>query len=245
MSKLLVGKKTVVTGGTRGIGLAIAKRFKEEGADVLITGTKLQFNQNFGFDYQMVDLSVSQSVLEFIHILQKYAPDILVNNAGINIINPPNPLVCDIEVSEFLRVQQVNVTAPLQLCQAVIPGMRQKEWGRIINIASIWSKNSKAGRAAYSASKFALDGITVALAAEVAQYGILVNCVSPGFIETDLTRKMLGEEGINEMVKQVPLKRLGQSEEIAAFVAWLSSPENTFITAQNLIIDGGFSRVRI
>jgi NAD(P)-dependent dehydrogenase (short-subunit alcohol dehydrogenase family) len=124
----------------------------------------------------------------------------------------------------------------------VVPAMRERGWGRIVNISSIWGTISREQRGAYSASKFALDGLTAALAAEVARDGVLANCVSPGFIDTELTRTVLGEDGIAELMAQVPARRLGSPAEVAAFVAWLAGPENTYVSGQNLVIDGGFSR---
>ena len=112
-----------------------------------------------------------------------------------------------------------------------------------MNISSIFGKVSKAHRASYSACKFALDGMTVALAAEHSVNGVLANCVAPGFIDTDLTRRMLGEAGIAQVLAGVPIGRLGKVEEIARLVLWLSSDENSFVTGQNIAIDGGFSRV--
>src|SRR5581483_7156539 len=158
---------------------------------------------------------------------------ILVNNAGINKIGP----FAEIAFEDFERIEHVNVTAPFLLMQSVVPSMRRKKWGRIVNITSIFGVISKEFRAPYSASKFALDGMTAALAAEVAVDGILANCVSPGFIETDLTRSILGDSGIAELVGRVPMRRLGKPEEVAAFVAWLVSDENTYISGQNLVID--------
>jgi 3-oxoacyl-[acyl-carrier protein] reductase len=120
--------------------------------------------------------------------------------------------------------------------------MREKSWGRIVNIASVFSKVGKEHRAPYSASKFAVDGLTLSLAIEHSAAGILANCVSPGFIDTDMTRRILGEDGIREMLKSVPIGRLAQPDEIAQLVLWLSSPQNTFLTGQNIAIDGGFTR---
>ena len=121
--------------------------------------------------------------------------------------------------------------------------MKNNKWGRVINIASIFGKISKAHRASYSASKFGLDGLTTALAVEVAEFGILANCVSPGFIHTDLTTKILGKEAIDKLEKEIPIKRLGQANEIAELVAFLCSEKNSYLTGQNIIIDGGFTRV--
>lgn len=235
----LVGKKAVITGGTRGIGAAIAARLKKEGADIVVTGTQPTANLPSGYGYQVVDCKDPASVTHFAQYLAEYQPDILVNNAGINIVDT----FPDIPVSDFAAIQQVNVLAPFQFCQAVIPGMKKNHWGRIINISSIWGKISKVGRGSYSASKFAIDGMTAALAAEVAQFGILANCVAPGFIETDLTQRTLGVDGMREMAAQIPMKRLGKPEEIASLVAFMVSPENTYISGQNIVIDGGFTRV--
>jgi len=118
-----------------------------------------------------------------------------------------------------------------------------KSWGRIVNISSIWGKIGKEYRASYAASKFALDGITLSIAAEHSQDGIIANCVAPGFTDTELTRRVLGDEGIAELLAKVPLRRMASIEEIASFVTWLGSNENTYISGQNIAIDGGFSRV--
>ena len=232
-------KKAVITGGTRGIGLAIAKRLKQDGAEVLITGTSPHCPLEEDFQYYSVDFSSHELLENFATFLQTYQPDILVNNAGINKIND----FYDIKIEDFLLIQQINTTSPFKLCQAVLPAMRKNQWGRIINITSVWSKISKKGRASYSASKFGLDGMVAGLAAEVAEQGILVNCVSPGFIETDLLKETLGEQGIQEIINHIPIKRLGKPEEVANLVAWLVSDENTYVSGQNLVIDGGFTRV--
>ncbi len=121
--------------------------------------------------------------------------------------------------------------------------MKEKKWGRIINISSIFGILSKQYRASYSSSKFAIDGMTAALAAEIAEHGVLVNTVSPGFFETELTKSILGKNGIKEMSSLVPMKRLGKPDELANLILWLSSEYNTYISGQNIIIDGGFSRV--
>lgn len=236
---MLSGKLAIVTGGTRGIGQAIALELQNKGAEVLITGTQSNFSPKNNFRYFGVDFSDRKATLEFVAMLREVEPDILINNAGINKIMAFD----EIPLEDFDKVQQINQYAPFLLCQAVIPKMKEKAWGRIVNICSIWGKISKEYRASYSTSKFALDGMTSALSAEVSQYGILANCVSPGFIDTELTRSVLGENGINKLLSQVPVGRMGSVEEIAKFVVWLSSKENTYITGQNIAIDGGFTRV--
>ena len=239
MKKRLSGKSALVTGGTRGIGLAIAEKLVTDGAKVLVTGTRPNHSSPEGVDYHQVDFSDMAALQAFAQKVSSLEIDILVNNAGINKIGP----VTQIETADFMQIQQVNVLAPFMLCQAAIPYMKEKGMGRIINISSIWGKLSKEGRCSYSASKFALDGMTTALAAEVAQYGVLANCVAPGFVDTDLTREILGTKGMEQLAGQVPARRLGTPKEVAEFVAWLAGPENSYISGQNIAIDGGFTRV--
>ena len=149
----------------------------------------------------------------------------------------------NIDIDDFDRILKVNLRTPFLLCQAVIPHMKGNSWGRIVNITSIFGNVTKEYRASYSSSKFGLDGMTVALASEVSGMGILANSVGPGFIDTDLTRSVLGEKGIAEVQRQIPIKRLGQVNEIASLVSWLVSNENSYISGQNIMIDGGFTRV--
>jgi 3-oxoacyl-[acyl-carrier protein] reductase len=235
----LDGRSAIVTGGTRGIGFAIAKRLVADGATVIATGRSVGGTVPEGARYAAVTLDDPVSLESFAARVAEFSPDILVNNAGINKV----ALFAEIAMTDFARIQQVNVAAVFRLCQAAVPGMRRRKWGRVVSITSIWGKISRAGRASYSTSKFAVDGMTAALAAEVASDGVLVNCVAPGIIDSDMTRQVLGAQGIAELAAQIPLGRLGRPEEVAAFVAWLVSPENSYISGQNLTIDGGFTRV--
>lgn len=233
-------KKVLITGAGRGIGRAIAELFIAEGATVFGTATSS--------DNELTSIGVSESIeVDFTRrsdidkcagFVRQHQPNIVVNNAGIN---NPSPFE-EINHDEFLKIQLVNVFAPMVICQAAIHGMRENGWGRIVNIASAFSKVSKEHRAPYSASKFALDGLTLSLAIEHSAAGILANCVSPGFIDTDMTRRILGDDGIRQILKSVPIGRLAQPHEIAHLVLWLSSPENTYLTGQNIAIDGGFTR---
>lgn len=239
MGGRLEGLTALVTGGTRGIGKAIAERFLKEGAHVIVTGASPGGEGPEGADYIGVEFQDRDAVSRFVEKVKGMDVDILVNNAGVNKIGPFD----QIDPADYDRIQEINMRAPFLVSQAVIPYMKKKRWGRIINLTSIFGIVSKEFRAPYSVSKFGLNGMTAALAAEVASDGILVNCIAPGFIDTELTRRILGEDGIKKLVEQVPIRRLGKPEEIAAFAAWLAGPENTFISGQNIAIDGGFTRV--
>ena len=234
----LKNRRALVTGGTRGIGAAITARLLAEGVDVIVTGSRADGHAPGGCAYHAVDFADRQKIEAFADRVAGERLDILVNNAGINRIAP----FADIANADFDRIQDVNLRSAFLLCRAVIPGMRARRYGRIVNISSIFGVISKEFRASYSASKFALDGLTAALAAEVAADNVLANCVAPGFIDTDLTRTVLGESGMAELSARIPARRLGMPDEIAAFVSWLVGPENTYITGQTLVIDGGFSR---
>ena len=229
----------VVTGATRGIGYAIAERLLLDGLNVVATGTNKDSKYPEGASYYPVDFLSDESVSSFAEFLKHKKVDILINNAAINKIGE----FTSIDIKDFDSILRVNLRTPFQLCQAVIPNMKSNNWGRIVNITSIFGNVSKEYRASYSSSKFGLDGMTVSLSAEVSEFGILANSVGPGFIDTDLTRNVLGDSGISEIKKDIPMKRLGRVSEISSLVSWLVSDENTYITGQNIMIDGGFSRV--
>ena len=233
-------RNVLITGGTRGIGLAIANEFLNlKNYNIFVTCREENINYPLKYNYLKCDLSDIVSLKDLTLKISDLNIDILINCAGINKIGN----IENYSSQDFLNLQNINVLAPFELCKAVIPNMKKQKWGRIVNISSIFGKISKEYRAAYSASKFALDGMTISMAAELAEYGVLANCVAPGFIDTDLTRTILGEDGINKLSSQVPMKRLGKPQEVAKLVVWLSSDENTYLTGQNIAIDGGFSRV--
>ena len=234
------GRTAFVTGASRGIGRAIALALGTEGARVIGTRTGAHGTTDDAcHEWVEVDFTNEGQLETCVERVVAIGPDVLVNNAGINRIAP----FAEIDPLDFRAIQQVNVFAPFRLCQAAIPAMRARGWGRIVNMSSIWGKIGKAQRGSYSASKFAIDGLTVARAAEHAADGILANSVAPGFIDTELTRRVLGESGIESIVTTIPGHRLGRPEEIARLVLWLASDENSYVSGQNIAVDGGFTRV--
>jgi NAD(P)-dependent dehydrogenase (short-subunit alcohol dehydrogenase family) len=233
-------RKVFVTGASRGIGRATAEAFKAEGAFVIGTRTgRAAEPDDFCDEWVKADFLGVDDIKACAERVRDAAPDVLVNNAGINRIAP----FVEVTTEDFLAIHRVNVLAPFLLCQAAIPSMRKRGRGRIVNVSSIWGKISKEHRASYSASKFALDGLTVALAAEHSADGILANSVAPGFVDTELTRSVLGAAGIERIVSGVPSHRLGRVDEIARLILWLASEDNSYLTGQNIAIDGGFTRV--
>ncbi len=221
----IIKRRVLITGASRGIGQAIAKRFETESVE-LITPSRKE-----------LDLSSLDSVKSYLKSGKAGAVDVLVNVAGINKINSIDKILLE----DWQETLTTNLTAVFLLTQGLAPSMVAKNWGRIVNVSSIYGVLSRPGRAAYSASKAGLNGFTKAAALEYGPHGILVNAVCPGFVETALTRKNNTESQLQELASQTALKRMAMPSEIAEFVAYLCSDKNTYITGQALMIDGGFS----
>ena len=235
------GKRVLVTGASRGIGEGIARLFHERGAFVVGTTTsRNEDGDEFVSEWIEADFSDDQSLKDFCTQLSlNDGFDVCVNNAGINIIKPLE----QVTDADYQQVHKINLEAPYKIIQSVSKGMQSRGGGRIVNIASIWSCITKPQRSLYSSAKSGLVGMTRALAAELAPFNILVNAVSPGFTLTDLTKQSLSDGQIEELSEMVPLGRFAQVEEIARIVLFLCSDENTYLTGQNLVVDGGFSIV--
>ena len=166
------------------------------------------------------------------------APDVLVNNAGINV----KGATATFRINQFDALHRVNLRAPFILTQAALPAMIDRGWGRIVNITSIWSVVAEAEDAAYCSAKFGLDGLTASIAAEVARHNVLVNAVAPGFTRTEAADAAYTPEELRATEELIPIGRLAQPGEIAALVGWLAGDKNTYLTGQNILIDGGLRR---
>ena len=216
-------RRALVTGGARGIGRAIVERLEVSGVEVVAPA-----RQDLDLQYpESIDAFFSSNSTGF---------DILVNNAGINL---PGKLV-DYDVEDWRRIIEVDLTAPFLLSKAVAPKMIDQGWGRIVNVLSGFSFVSREGRGPYTAAKTGLLGLTRTLAIELAPHGILVNGVSPGFVQTDLTVQNNSREQIDAIESALPVGRLGQPSEIADAVEYLVSDRTTYMTGQVLVLDGGF-----
>ena len=243
--KNLEGKKALVTGASRGIGLAIALELGRQGAHVVGTATSPKGAEAIaaafaaeGIEGQgmVVDVADPASVATLLKEMESGAgaPDILVNNAGITRDN----LLMRMKDEEWEAIINTNLSSIYRMSKAVLRPMMKTRWGRIISISSVVGAMGNAGQTNYAAAKAGVMGFSRALAREVGSRGITVNCVAPGFIDTDMTRA-LPDEQRNALLGQIPLARLGQAEEIASAVAFLASPVAGYITGETLHVNGG------
>jgi len=240
--KGLQGQTAVVTGGVRGIGLGIARRLAREGCRVVVWDRDIAaFDAaSAGFTpahLQPVDVSDAASV-QTAHDQTRAAVgdiQILVNNAGIN--GPVLP-VTDYPLDAWSRVLAVNLNGVFYCTKAALPHMKAAGYGRIVNVASAAGKEGVPGIAAYAASKHGVVGFTKSLSRELAESGVLVNCIAPVMTETDLMKEMTPEH-IAASKAKIPMGRFLQIDEIAAMVAWVASPECSFTTGFTFDLSGG------
>ena len=218
------GRTALVTGAARGIGQAIAGLLRERGARVLAPAR------------QELDLACNASIDRYCAGLQQPI-EILVNNAGIN----PLALAVDFSDEDLQATLQVNLVAPMRLVRALAPAMAQRGYGRIVNISSIWSGVARPSRFVYATTKAGINGMTRALAVELAGSGVLVNAVAPGYVSTELTRRNNPLDTLRAIAATIPVGRLAEPAEIAEVVAFLCSSKNTYIAGQTIFVDGGFT----
>jgi len=239
----LSNRIAIVTGGAQGFGLAIAKKFLDCGAEVIvwdIDKSALKRTQesikNEKFTTQIVDITNFNEVTKNIELItNKKNIDIFINNAGITGLNAG---VWDYPVDEWQKVINVNLNAVFYCCKAVVPHMIKNNYGRIVNIASISGKEGNANASAYSSSKAGVIGLTKSLGKELADKNIAVNVVTPAGAKTRILDQMT-KEHVNFMLSKVPRNRFLEVDELASLVAWLSSEENSFSTGAVFDISGG------
>lgn len=243
---LLDGKKALVTGSSRGIGRAIVEKFLSEGAEVWGLCShesknkadieKFAADHNTKFHEIWADVGNAEQVTEVVKAALKEAGgfDVLVNNAGIT----RDTLSFRMKKADWDDVLRINLTSAFLICQIVSNDMIHKKAGSIINMSSIVGIHGQGGQVNYAASKGGLIAYSKSLAKEVGSRGVRVNCIAPGFIETDMTA-VLKEELKQSFVEGIPLKRAGKAEEVANTALYLASPLSEYVTGQVIGVDGG------
>lgn len=247
MSDLENNRVALITGGSRGIGKAIAKKFAVEGYNLVVNyrsdNTNLEelekeLKENTNIDVLFVKADVS-NYSECEEMAKKAIDhfgriDVLVNNSGITNDN----LLMRMKEEDFEKVIDVNLKGTFNVTKNVVPFMVKQRSGKIVNISSVVGVSGNAGQSNYAASKAGIIGFTKSIAKELASRNILANCIAPGFIRTDMT-DVLNEKVKEQINLQIPLKKMGEAQEVANATYFLASEENTYITGQVLNVDGG------
>jgi len=235
------GRVAAITGGARGIGLAVAERIAASGGrpaiwDVDLAEAETVAARLGGFaarvdvaDYASIEAALAGTEAALGPL------DILVANAGIT---GPNMPVDAYPIDAWRQVIDIDLTGVFLSCRAVVPGMRARNYGRIVNVASIAGKEGNPMAAAYSSAKAAVIAMTKAIGKDIARTGVLVNCIAPAVIETPILAGM-SEEHVDYMIERIPLGRMGSADEVAALACWLASDECTFSTGATFDISGG------
>ena len=237
----LKNKKVLITGGSRGIGYAILKEFYLNNSEILTIGSNMINLEKAKKDFP--EINIKQLDLKNYENLKENFPkfidelggiDILINNAGITKDN----LTLRMKEEEWKDVIDVNLNSVFFMCQFAIKVMIKKKTGSIVNITSVVGHTGNAGQANYAASKAGIVAMTKSLAREYSKKNIRLNCVSPGFIITDMT-KNLKEEYQNELLKNIPINRLGSGKDVANAVIFLASDASSYITGETIHVNGG------
>lgn len=242
--KRFKNKVVFITGGARGIGESTARAFIMEGAKVAITdilvkeGDTLASELGDNAKFFKLDVTAANQWKSTVSLVEKTFGfiNVLVNNAGISIMKP----ILEMTEEEYRRVIDINQVGVFLGMKQVLPSMFNAKGGAIINVSSLAGfRGTTHGSVAYSASKFALRGMTKAVALEVAKKGIRVNTVHPGLIKTPMTTRDGAEEIINHLSKTVPMQRMGEASEVAKFILFLASEDASFSTGSEYVLDGG------
>lgn len=226
----------VVIGGSRGIGLECVKAILDTGAIVHATSRNYPSTDHPKLIWHCCDLTSSVSIDTLISSIPNAPIDGLILNAGDNIIKS----IADYEASDINKIFQLNLVSHFQLIKGLLARLKQSKHPKIVGVSSIWGSIGARNRSLYSATKGGMEAMYRALADELAPH-VIVNTVSPGFTGTDLTKRSLGQEGIDKLSECIPLQRLADPMEVASLIRFLSSSENTYISGQCVTIDGGFS----
>lgn len=232
----MMARRALVTGGASGIGLASARRLSADGLEVAICDVALDQLDRFSSEVHsthVLDVTDRSAVDTLVESLQPV--DVLVNSAGVV---GPNMPIWEVSDDGWASTLAVNLTGTFNTMRAVIGGMRDRGWGRIVNIASIAGKEGNPNLAAYSASKAGVIGLTKSVAKEVAGDGVIVNSIAPAVIATPMNEET-APEVLEYMLSKIPMGRVGQPEEVAALVSWLASDECSFSTGAAYDISGG------
>lgn len=241
----LTGKKALVTGASGGLGRAIAKCLKEAGADVALSGTRVEALEAVSKDLGGAPilpckLNNAEDVEGLIGRAEKELSqvDILVNNAGLTRDN----LLLRMKNEDFEDVIDVNLQAPFLLMRHVMRGMMKRKWGRIVNVSSVVGVTGNPGQANYCASKAGLIGMSKSIAQEVASRHITVNCIAPGFIASAMTESLTDQQK-SSILAGIPQGEMGSPEDIGAAVVYLSSQEARYVTGQTFHVNGGMAMI--
>ncbi|QMW65311.1 3-hydroxybutyrate dehydrogenase [Mumia sp. ZJ1417] len=245
--RTLQGRRAVVTGGASGIGLACARTLAERGAEVTVADVDpdatARIADELGAHAWVVDLADTTALDEL-----ALDADILVNNAGVQRVSP----IAKFAPEDFRLIQRLMVESPFLLVRAVLPGMCDRGWGRIVNLSSVHGLRASAYKVAYVTAKHGIEGLSKVAALEGGPYGVTSNCVNPGYVRTPLVEKQIADQaaahGIpeDEVVEKVMLtesavKRLIEPEQVASLVAWLCSDDAAMVSGASYTMDGGWT----
>jgi len=214
-----------LTGGARGIGAAIREELVTAGYTVISPSR------------EELDLASKDSVEACVRDHSDIAVDVLINNAGMNVPEK----ISEISWDNWNKTLQTNLSSAVRLIQFFAPGMSVRGYGRILNTSSILGLVTKEGRAAYSMTKAALNALTRSAALEFGAGGVLVNSLAPGYVDTELTRKNNSPEALTSIIRSIPLGRMADPKELARVAGFLVSEQNTYLTGQTIVVDGGFT----